>query len=109
MVLLSGQGLSLERYSRRNTHSGEDSSASNVREAIYFYAMRLRVPPPLRGASMITKKKETLAYKENNIRLKDQVAIITGVSHAGQVGHALTAAFAHEGALLAISSRSTER
>lgn len=39
------------------------------------------------------------------MRLKDQVAIITGVSHAGQVGYALAAAFAREGALLAISSR----
>ncbi len=43
------------------------------------------------------------------MRLKDQVAIITGVSHAGQVGYALAAAFAREGALLAISSRSPER
>lgn len=43
------------------------------------------------------------------MRLKDQVAIITGVSHAGQVGYALAGAFAREGALLAISSRSPER
>ena len=43
------------------------------------------------------------------MHLKDQVVIITGVSHAGQVGYALAAAFAREGALLAISSRSPER
>lgn len=43
------------------------------------------------------------------MRLKDQVAIVTGVSHAGQVGYALAAAFAREGALLAISARSAER
>src|SRR5713101_3118824 len=43
------------------------------------------------------------------MRLKDQVAIITGVSHAGQVGYALAAAFAREGALLAISARNAER
>jgi NAD(P)-dependent dehydrogenase (short-subunit alcohol dehydrogenase family) len=42
-------------------------------------------------------------------RLKDQVAIITGVSHAGQVGFALASAFAREGATLAISSRTFER
>ena len=43
------------------------------------------------------------------MRLKDQVAVITGVSHAGQVGYALAAAFAREGALLAISARGAER
>ena len=43
------------------------------------------------------------------MRLQDQVAIITGVSHAGQVGFALASAFAREGAKLAISSRSSER
>lgn len=43
------------------------------------------------------------------MRLEGQVAIITGVSHAGQVGYALAAAFAREGAQLAISSRSSER
>src|SRR5712691_6029198 len=43
------------------------------------------------------------------MRLQDQVAIITGVSHAGQVGFALASAFAREEAKLAISSRSSER
>jgi NAD(P)-dependent dehydrogenase (short-subunit alcohol dehydrogenase family) len=43
------------------------------------------------------------------MRLQDQVAIITGVSHAGQAGFALASAFAREGARLAISSRSAER
>lgn len=43
------------------------------------------------------------------MRLQEQVAIITGVSHAGQVGFALAAAFGREGAKLAISSRSSER
>src|SRR5579872_6694657 len=43
------------------------------------------------------------------MRLQDQVAIITGVSHAGQVGLALAEAFAREGALLAISARNAER
>src|SRR5713226_6985663 len=43
------------------------------------------------------------------MRLKDQVAVITGVSHPGQVGYALAAAFAREGALLAISARNAER
>ncbi|HLX56292.1 MAG TPA: SDR family NAD(P)-dependent oxidoreductase [Ktedonobacteraceae bacterium] len=43
------------------------------------------------------------------MRLQDQVAIITGVSHAGQVGFALASAFARAGAKLAISSRSPER
>ncbi len=42
-------------------------------------------------------------------RLANKVAIITGVSHAGQVGFALAGAFAREGAFLAISSRSSER
>ena len=42
-------------------------------------------------------------------RLKDQVAIITGVSHAGQVGFALASAMAREGSMLAISSRTAER
>ncbi len=43
------------------------------------------------------------------MRLQDKVAIITGVSHAGQVGFALALALAREGALLAISSRGEER
>lgn len=43
------------------------------------------------------------------MRLQDQVAIITGVSHTGQVGLALASGFAREGAKLAISSRSSER
>jgi NAD(P)-dependent dehydrogenase (short-subunit alcohol dehydrogenase family) len=43
------------------------------------------------------------------MRLKDQVAIVTGVSQAGQVGYALAAAFAREGALLAIGARNAER
>src|SRR5260370_1132744 len=40
------------------------------------------------------------------MRLEGQVAIITGVSHTGQVGYELASAFAREGAILAISSRS---
>ena len=44
-----------------------------------------------------------------DMRLKDQVAIVTGVSHAGQVGIALASAMAHEGAMLAISSHTAER
>ncbi len=43
------------------------------------------------------------------MRLKGKVAIITGVSHAGQMGFALAQAFAREGAELAISARSEER
>jgi NAD(P)-dependent dehydrogenase (short-subunit alcohol dehydrogenase family) len=43
------------------------------------------------------------------MRLQDKIAIITGVSYAGQVGFALAAAFAREGAKLAIASRSEER
>ncbi len=43
------------------------------------------------------------------MRLESQVAIITGVSHSGQVGYALASAFAREGAMLAISARSPER
>lgn len=42
-------------------------------------------------------------------RLAGQVAILTGVSHAGQAGFALASAFAREGARIAISSRSAER
>lgn len=42
-------------------------------------------------------------------RLADKIAIITGVSHAGQAGFALALAFAREGAGVAISSRSAER
>ena len=42
-------------------------------------------------------------------RLADKVAIITGVSHAGQVGFALASAFVREGARVSISSRSAER
>lgn len=41
--------------------------------------------------------------------LENKVAIITGVSHAGQVGFALAAAFLREGASVVISSRSAER
>ncbi len=41
------------------------------------------------------------------MHLHNQVAIVTGVSHAGQVGYALAAAFAREGALLAISHDAT--
>src|SRR5438552_1241284 len=47
--------------------------------------------------------------QEIPMRLEDQVAIITGVSHAGQVGFALASAFAREGALLAIGSHTAER
>lgn len=47
--------------------------------------------------------------KQTAGRLTEKVAIITGVSHAGQVGFALAAALAHEGASVAISSRSAER
>jgi NAD(P)-dependent dehydrogenase (short-subunit alcohol dehydrogenase family) len=43
------------------------------------------------------------------MRLQNKVAIITGVSYAGQVGFALASAFAGEGAVLAISARSAER
>lgn len=43
------------------------------------------------------------------MRLQNQVALITGVSHAGQVGYALASALAREGALLAISARNIER
>jgi|SRR5579875_117008 NAD(P)-dependent dehydrogenase (short-subunit alcohol dehydrogenase family) len=43
------------------------------------------------------------------MRLQGQVAMITGVSHAGQVGYALTAAFAREEAHLAISAHKAER
>lgn len=42
-------------------------------------------------------------------RLANKVAIITGVSYAGQVGFALALAFAREGASVAISSRNAER
>jgi len=47
--------------------------------------------------------------KGNEMRLQGQVAVVTGVSHSGQVGYALAAAFAREGALLAISARNAER
>jgi NAD(P)-dependent dehydrogenase (short-subunit alcohol dehydrogenase family) len=43
------------------------------------------------------------------MRLHGQVAIITGISHAGQVGYALASAFARQGAQLAISARNAER
>lgn len=43
------------------------------------------------------------------MRLVNQIAIITGVSHAGQVGYALATAFAREGAFLSISTRNAER
>jgi NAD(P)-dependent dehydrogenase (short-subunit alcohol dehydrogenase family) len=39
------------------------------------------------------------------MRLEGQVAIITGVSHAGQVGQALAAAFAREGAMLPVQGK----
>ena len=42
-------------------------------------------------------------------RLEGKVAIITGVSYAGQAGFALAKAFAREGADLVISARSEER
>ncbi len=42
-------------------------------------------------------------------RLEARVAIVTGVSHAGQVGFALASAMAREGSALAISSRTAER
>lgn len=42
-------------------------------------------------------------------RLEGKVAIISGVSHAGQAGFALAKAFAREGADLVISARSEER
>src|SRR5271169_1148491 len=44
-----------------------------------------------------------------SFQLEGQVAIITGVSHAGQVGFALASAIAREGSMLAISSRTAER
>ena len=50
-----------------------------------------------------------ISNHENSMRLKDQVAIITGVSHEGQVGFALASAMAREGSMLAISSRTAER
>jgi NAD(P)-dependent dehydrogenase (short-subunit alcohol dehydrogenase family) len=43
------------------------------------------------------------------MRLEGHVAIVTGLSHAGQVSYALTPAFAREGAHLAISARSAKR
>jgi NAD(P)-dependent dehydrogenase (short-subunit alcohol dehydrogenase family) len=43
------------------------------------------------------------------MRLQNKVAIITGVSHAGQMGFALAEAFAREGARLAVSARNVER
>ena len=43
------------------------------------------------------------------MRLNNQVAIVTGVSHPGQIGFALADAFAREGARLTISARSAER
>jgi NAD(P)-dependent dehydrogenase (short-subunit alcohol dehydrogenase family) len=46
---------------------------------------------------------------ETPARLANKVAIITGVSQAGQVGFALALAFVREGASVAISSRSAER
>ncbi len=50
-----------------------------------------------------------ISNHESSLQLKDQVAIITGVSHVGQVGFALASAMAREGAMLAISSRTAER
>jgi len=43
------------------------------------------------------------------MRLEGKVAIITGVSYGGQMGFALAAAFAREGALLTIAARNAER
>lgn len=43
------------------------------------------------------------------MRLEGKVAIITGVSGAGQAGFALAKAFAHEGADLAISARTAAK
>ncbi len=43
------------------------------------------------------------------MRLQGKVAVITGVSQAGQAGFALAKAFAREGADLAIAARSAER
>lgn len=43
------------------------------------------------------------------MRLQNKVAIVTGVSHSGQVGFALASAFAREGASLAISARDAAR
>lgn len=43
------------------------------------------------------------------MRLKDKVAIITGVSSAGQAGYAIARAFAREGADLAICGRNEQR
>ncbi|WP_376795411.1 SDR family NAD(P)-dependent oxidoreductase [Thermogemmatispora sp.] len=43
------------------------------------------------------------------MRLEGKVAVITGVSHAGQMGFALAGFFAEEGARLVIASRSGER
>src|SRR5579884_2813884 len=47
--------------------------------------------------------------KGNYMRLNNQVAIVTGVSHPGQIGFALADAFAREGARLVISARNAER
>ena len=41
--------------------------------------------------------------------LEEKVAIVTGVSHAGQVGFALASALAREGAKVAISARNEQR
>nr|BBH93983.1 2-deoxy-D-gluconate 3-dehydrogenase [Thermogemmatispora argillosa] len=43
------------------------------------------------------------------MRLEGKVAVITGVSHPGQMGFALAAFFAEEGAELVIAARSAER
>jgi NAD(P)-dependent dehydrogenase (short-subunit alcohol dehydrogenase family) len=43
------------------------------------------------------------------MRLAGKVAVITGVSHAGQMGFALASSFAQEGAVLVISARNAER
>ncbi len=50
-----------------------------------------------------------ISNHESSMRLKNQVAIITGVSHSGQVGFALASAMSREGSRLAISSRTAER
>ena len=53
--------------------------------------------------------KSPISRKGNTLRLEGLVVIVTGVSHAGQVGSALATVFACEGALLAISARNPDR
>lgn len=47
--------------------------------------------------------------EDTSARLARKVAIVTGVSHVGQVGFALARAFVREGARVAISSRNAQR